>query len=208
MFYRVMKAIVTALSWIIMPIKVYGKEKLDRNGGFILACNHQSFMDIPALVIANKRSVRFMAKSALYKNRFIKWVFDKMGAFPVNTEKVDIHAVRNAMKVIKAGEVLGIFPQGTRVKSPIVKKEQILSGTAFVALSTGAPVIPCVFDSKPLLFKRCRLYIGDAIEPNEGNGKRITQEALASVTEKIYNSMDGLMPQHIKEKYANEDNNC
>ena len=208
MFYRVMKAIITVLSFVIMPVRVYGKEKLDREGGYILACNHQSFMDIPAIVIANKRCVRFMAKASLYKNGFIKWIFGKMGAFPVDTSSVDIHAVRNAMKVIKSGEVLGIFPQGTREKSPIVKREQILSGTAFVALQTGAAIIPCVFDSKPLLFKRCRLYVGDAIEPDGYNRKRITQEALAEVSQKIYNSMDGLMPDAVKEKYADENNNC
>ncbi|MBR3751382.1 MAG: 1-acyl-sn-glycerol-3-phosphate acyltransferase [Clostridia bacterium] len=202
MFYKIMKAVITAISYIIMPVRVYGKERLAREGGYILACNHLTMLDIPALVIANERCIRFMAKAVLYKNGIIKWIFDKMGAFPVDTENVDFKAVRNALKVIKSKEVLGIFPQGTRMKGrPVVKREDLLSGAAFVALQTGADIIPCVFEGDPKLFRVCRLHIGDPISLAEYKGVKKDRKALEEVSDKIYKGMSDAMPQRIKDKY-------
>lgn len=202
MFYKVMKAVITVLSYVIMPIKVQGKEKLNREGGYILACNHLTMLDIPALVIANKRCIRFMAKSVLYKNSFIKWIFDKMGAFPVDTDNVDFKAVRNAIKVIKNNEVLGIFPQGTRLKGrPVVNREDLLSGAAFVALQTGADIIPCVFQRDPMPFRICRLHIGEPISLAEYKGVKKDKKILDEVNDKIYLGMSNAMPQSIKDKY-------
>ena len=185
-----------------MPVKVYGKEKLEREGGYILACNHLTFMDIPALVIANKRCIRFMAKAVLYKNNLIKWIFDRMGAFPVNTDNVDFKAVRNALKVIKNKEVLGIFPQGTRLKGrPVVRREDILSGAAFVALQTEADIIPCVFESDPVPFRVCRLHIGDPISLAEYKGAKKDRRLLEEVSDKLYLGMLDAMPRHVKDKY-------
>lgn len=125
-----------------------------------------------------------------------------MGAFPVDTENVDFKAVRNALKVIKSKEVLGIFPQGTRMKGrPVVKREDLLSGAAFVALQTGADIIPCVFEGDPKLFRVCRLHIGDPISLAEYKGVKKDRKALEEVSDKIYKGMSDAMPQRIKDKY-------
>ena len=193
MFYDCIRAVLKVLAFVLMPVRVYGRENLDREGAYILACNHQSYMDVPCLIIADKRRIRFMARSSFYRFRFVKWLFGKMGAFPVNVRTGDVDAMRNALKVLRAKEVLGIFPQGRRVKkSPYPKKEDMLGGVGCLAAKSATAIVPCVFERRPLILRINRLHIGKAIEvPDKGTISEKTEK----INGMLFDAMISLFPE-------------
>jgi 1-acyl-sn-glycerol-3-phosphate acyltransferase len=122
-----------------------GEEHLPREGGFVLAANHLSNLD-PwplGLPLYPSRQLRFMAKVELYRPP-LSWILDSVGAFPVKRGMHDEEAIERAVELARAGEVVAIFPEGTRRKKGVVKrhKPRARTGAARVALAAGVPLVP------------------------------------------------------------------
>ena len=166
MFYKIIRAIFRFLIVFLMPTKVIGGEKLDREGRYIFACNHQTYLDIPMLIAKCPRVINFMAKALFFEGRpVLGFFFRKMHAFPVHPASSDLKSLKHAIEVLNKDEVLGIFPQGRRVKeSPVVKREEMYSGMAFIALKAKADIIPVMFMRPPLVLKRNVMKVADAIK--------------------------------------------
>jgi 1-acyl-sn-glycerol-3-phosphate acyltransferase len=94
-------------------IEVFGAENIPEAGGCILASNHESLVDPFILGVATKREIRFMAKSELFANRAMAAAMRALGAFPVERGGGDRTAFGEAAEMLRRGELLGIFPQGT-----------------------------------------------------------------------------------------------
>ncbi|MBQ3136152.1 MAG: 1-acyl-sn-glycerol-3-phosphate acyltransferase [Clostridia bacterium] len=125
---------------------VKGKENIPLDGPLIVASNHIAFSD-PAIIVANcPRTVHFMAKSELFDNPFKSAFMRNMNAFPVKRNHFDRTSLRYAMEILKNGWILGIFPEGRRVRktSPTEPK----NGIAYLAKITGADILPtCIYRS-------------------------------------------------------------
>jgi 1-acyl-sn-glycerol-3-phosphate acyltransferase len=122
-----------------------GEEHLPREGGYVLAANHVSNLD-PwplGLPLYPSRQLRFMAKVELYRPP-LSWILDSVGAFPVKRGMHDEEAIERAVELARAGEVVAIFPEGTRRKKGVVKrhKPRARTGAARVALAAGVPLVP------------------------------------------------------------------
>lgn len=138
-----------------------GEENLPKEGGFVLAANHSSNLD-PwplGLPLYPDRQLRFMAKSEMYVPPF-KWVLEPAGAFPVRRGTGDEAAIRKAVELAKAGEVVVIFPEGTRRNKGRLKKRfnkklraRPRSGAARVALEAGVPLVPAAIGGTESLLK-------------------------------------------------------
>lgn len=107
---------------------------------YILAGNHTSIFDIPLLVSGIDDQINFMAKDELFKNKLIAWFLTNMKAFSVKRGKCDLTAIRHAIVTLRDGEVLGIFPEGTRNQSSELL--EFKSGTETLAKMTRVPVVP------------------------------------------------------------------
>jgi 1-acyl-sn-glycerol-3-phosphate acyltransferase len=123
-----------------------GEEHLPRNGGFVLSANHMSNLDPWPLSIPlyPDRQLRFMAKVEMYKPP-LKWILEPAGAFPVRRGMGDEEAIDRAIELAKAGEVVAIFPEGTRRHKGRIKKKHKArphAGAARVALIAGVPLVP------------------------------------------------------------------
>ena len=121
--------------------------------------------DIFALNLAIKRHINFMAKASLFKVPIIKSVVKLYGAFPVDREKADLSAIKNALKTLKSERILGIFPEGTRVKNGLTKDgkaPEIKPGFVMIAQKSKATMLPVRIYYKRLffLFNDIRVYIG------------------------------------------------
>lgn len=138
--YQCIRLFLLAVFKIFFGIKVRGKENLPAEGGVVLMSNHISAYDPPLLAAIFSRPVRFMAKKELFENPIMRFVLYLADAFPVDRSKNDITAVKNALSVIKKGEVLGIFPEGTR--RPEGKLGTPKSGSVMLAIKSGAPIVP------------------------------------------------------------------
>jgi glycerol-3-phosphate dehydrogenase (NAD(P)+) len=116
------------------------REQIPRTGPAIIASNHRSFMDPFVIGTMASRPVYYVAKSELFRNRFIAWFISGLGAFPVERGAGDKDAIRTAKELLASGELVLIFPEGTRTRpGPLASPRR---GVGRLALETGAPVIP------------------------------------------------------------------
>jgi len=131
-----MKALLLSLShW-----QVRGKENVPREGPLIVATNHLSLIDPPLLSASIPRQIVFMAKEELFRSPRGSFFVRAFGAFPVRRGELDREAVRQALMVLQAGQVLGMFPEGKR--SSNAKLQAAQAGASFIASRSGAPILP------------------------------------------------------------------
>ena len=127
---------------LLFRLRVSGVENVPA-GGAIIAPNHQSFFDIPlvAMVLAlHGRRTYFMAKSELFRNPVFAWIIHNLLAFPVRRGAPDRMAIRYAIDRLKQGELVAIFPEGTRSKTGQLKEAE--AGLSLIAARAQEPIVP------------------------------------------------------------------
>jgi 1-acyl-sn-glycerol-3-phosphate acyltransferase len=141
--------LIGGVSWPIIRfgfrLRSRGVEHLPPSGGFVLAANHISNLD-PwplGLPLFPRRHLRFMAKSELYWWP-LKLVLDGAGAFPVRRGERDTVAIETAVRLCREGEIVVMFPEGTRRAKGLRKKHEARprAGAARIALEAGVPLVP------------------------------------------------------------------
>lgn len=174
MFYRLTRFIFKIAFGIIFRPKIIGAENVPAEGAFILAANHISNWDPPFLGTFAGRVVCYMAKEELFKNPVLGAAIRALNAFPVKRGASDKSAIKNAVKILKGGNCLGLFPEGTRSKTGKIGKAE--SGVSLIAAMTKAPIVPAAIVntekifSAEVKFPRLALVIGKPIYFN-GNTK-------------------------------------
>ena len=152
-----------ALRWVAVlfclryKVNYIGRENIPQDGGFIIACNHQSGVDPIILGRGVKRTIHFMAKEELFENEALGIFIKHLNAFPVRRGQGDTTAVEFAEDIVRNGYVLGIFPEGTRSKD--FKPARGKSGTALIAKTTGADVLPVSIYTSDRYKKGTRLTV-------------------------------------------------
>ena len=167
MFGKILIFVLRPILFLFHPYRMEGKERLTGVTGPVILCsNHLSNWDPVLLLLAQPRLIRFMAKEELFRFKPLGWALKRcFGAFPVARGKGDTGALETAEKLVKNGEVLGIFPEGTRSKSGGLQRFK--SGTALIAFRTGATVVPCGIDRRSRLFHRVTLRVGEPLTSAE-----------------------------------------
>ena len=183
---------ITSVLRCVIPCKVYGKENIKKNNT-VYMCNHQSITDIIVLLSVLPLKTHFIAKKEIFKVRLFAFILKCARVFPVDRETADLKAIKHACDIVKAGDNLLIFPQGTRTDSPEVKAEDMHSGAGMIALRAKGNVVPMMFASKPRFFHKNVLYIGTAMDTSELEGKRINTELLDEFTRRACDAMNGLL---------------
>lgn len=138
--YSVIKALLYYFFKLFCRYKIIGAENIPVSGGVIIAANHISLWDPPVVGAGATRPIHFMAKEELFAIPALKWIITKINAFPVRRGAADRTAIRYAISLLKKGEVLGLFPEGTRSKTGILGKPE--PGIAMIALKAGVPIVP------------------------------------------------------------------
>ncbi|MGO5048589.1 lysophospholipid acyltransferase family protein [Dysosmobacter sp. Sow4_B12] len=171
------------------PVTVEGMEKLPRSG--VLLCpNHSSNWDpvLLGLKLPVNYRLHAMAKEELFKNPILSWIIRKLGAFPVSRGNNDIQAVKTAIQVLKSGDNLLIFPEGTVVRNGVGYKDGLpahaKSGVAMIGVRTGAKLVPVFMDGEKKLFHRTRIIFGDPYEPVY-TGRHGTSEEMQKIADDI-----------------------
>src|SRR5581483_11425550 len=143
--YNVIAVLSMPLLYGLYRLRVRGREQLPKAGGYILACNHLSNFD-PwplGLPLWPKRQLRFIAKSELYWFP-LTLVLNGAGAFPVHRGQRDTAAIETAVRLAREGNVIAMFPEGTRRTKGLVKRHEARprSGAARIAIEAGVPLVP------------------------------------------------------------------
>lgn len=161
--YTLAKIVFGFYLYVFNRFKVIGKENIAGPGALIVYGNHQSMMDIFCLNLAfGKRKIVFMAKDSLFKIPVLKSIVKAYGAFPVNRGKTDITAIKNALRTLKEGRTLGIFPEGTRIKD--ISESDAKGGIALIADKTKATLQPVriIYKRRLMLFNSMTVIIGES----------------------------------------------
>ncbi len=128
------------LDLIFFNTKFIGVDNIPKDTSFIFASNHISNLDPFIIGISRWRRYSYMAKDSLFKKKLVGWFFHNVGAFPIKRDKSDLRALREALKRLKAGCPLILFPEGTRGAGNREKKPQ--AGIGFLANKSNKPVLP------------------------------------------------------------------
>jgi len=186
-------SLIAVLSWPVLyglfRLRVRGREQLPREGGYVLACNHVSNFD-PwplAMPLWPRRFLRFMAKSELYWFPLGRLI-GGAGAFPVRRGQHDTVAIDTAVRLAREGNVIAMFPEGTRRRKGLVKRFEARprSGAARIALEAGVPLVPAAVKGTDRLAQLgpLRVAYGPPVELDDLRGRDVA-EAAPEATERL-----------------------
>lgn len=182
-FYNIAKQAVKLFYKIMFCMDIEGEENIPTEGNAVLCCNHMSNYDPMTMAAFTKRPVRYIAKKELFANKFLSKLMYGLGAFPVDRETTDMKALKTAIKLLKNGEMLGIFAEGTRVKEGEEKAAK--AGVALFALKGGAPIVPVAVSSTYKFRSVVHIRYGSPIYLDEYQGKKVTTEMMEEITENV-----------------------
>lgn len=205
MFLRIALPIVRWIFSIIAQWELVGRENLPPRGPYILVTNHLSAFDPPFVGAALGNPEITVFAAAKYSTGFFGWVLRNAGAIFVRRGQADRAALRQALKVLKSGGILGLAPEGTRSRTRAMVRGK--TGVAFLALRTGVPLVPVgvtgterlADDLKHLRRGRLRVVIGQPFTLPEPEKR--TPEALRELTDLIMARIAELLPEEYRGVY-------
>lgn len=142
-WYPYLRGVAKAISATLVRLEVRGLENVPRSGPCFLIANHQSVLDPVLVQGACDRPVHSFTKSSQFSSSglFVRWLLLRVNAIPVRRYRIDPQAVRTALRVLEAGGVVGIYPEGERSWDGTL--QPLRRGTVRLILKAGVPVVPC-----------------------------------------------------------------
>lgn len=159
----------------VYRMKIIGVENIPKEGAYIFCGNHKSYMDPPAIAVTNRRKMSFLAKEELKKNplfAFLGWAFECIW---VKRDSKDIGPLKQSIAVLKTGDCLGIFPEGTR-NGMEKNNGELKNGAAYLALKMKAPIIPIGIIGDAKLFSKNAVVYGKPIDISKYAEQKIDKE--------------------------------
>ena len=176
------------LMWVVFKvlyfIRIEGKENIAKEKNVVLMGNHLCMLDPVCLALCvPQREIHFMGKKELWNNKILGWIFTQIHGFPVDRGNVDMAAIRTAMGILKDGNTLGIFPEGTRSKTGHMLP--LLSGASMLAFKSGCDVVPVYIDGNYKPFRRMVVRVGEPISMEQIKKEFSGKAALDEVTSRM-----------------------
>lgn len=198
-----LRSIITAVIRLVFRlfanIKVSGLNNLPSQGGVILAANHLTNFDVFPMQLAIPRLIFYMSKEELFRNPIIDLVLRQLGAFPVRRGSKDEWVMRHAARILEQGQVLGIFPEGTRSKSRGLQTAK--TGTARLAIESRCPVVLMAIEGTQRMFSHfprrtpLRVSLSEPIYPRDN-------ETFLELTDCLMFTLADMLPPEMRGVYA------
>jgi len=141
---------------LLFRYRVWGRGKVPGRGGALLVSNHQSFFDPVLVAVGLPRQVHYLARESLFRYAPFRWLIRSLNAFPVRREGVDLGALRKAVAWLERGELVLVFPEGTRTADGGIRP--LRRGVGLLARQAEVPVVPVVIDGAFEAWPRHRLW--------------------------------------------------
>ena len=207
--FRFIVVVMVPLLRVLMKRDWRGGENIPRTGGVVIAANHISHVDALAFghyIYGNGRIPRFLAKSGVFKNKFVGAVLRAAKQIPVYRDTADAaNALRDAIAAVNDGQAVAVYPEGTISRDPGLWPMAAKSGAARIALATGCPVIPVAqwgaqeilayHEKKPHLLPRKRMIMlaGPPVDLDDLRSAPQTAETLREATDRIMDAITELL---------------
>jgi len=184
----------------IFCLRVAGHENIPVTGPALICANHQSFIDPPLVGSSMRRPIHFMARHDLFTVPVLGWLIARVNAFPVKrTGAGDPAAFKNIFRLLESGEIVLLFPEGTRSRDGSLQKA--LPGVGMIAYNARVPVIPCyVYGSREVLprgarflhFHRLQTVFGAPIDFSAEYGQEKSKQLYCEMSAKIMAGISAL----------------
>jgi 1-acyl-sn-glycerol-3-phosphate acyltransferase len=196
MAYALLWILVNVVARVCFRYRTVGAEHVPRQGGVLLAANHESYLDIPLLGCGVRRRLHFLGRRSLFPNPIIGWICRHLGWIPIRQDRLDREGFSEAIQLIKAGKAVVIYPEGARSRDGCLQPAK--PGVGVIVAKTGCPVVPVhiegTFEALPpdARFIRCRpvtVTFGEPMDLTEElkklDGKTAYQHVASAVMARI-----------------------
>ena len=196
LFYRSFRGLFRLLAAPMFRFRVQGVERIPRTGAGVIVAPHRSWLDPACVGGACPRPIRFLIMDRVYHSPRTHWFYRGLHSIPVAADGSDsIRALRAALRALRAGELVGVFPEG-RVFSE-AEPGPVQPGAALLAVQAGVPVVPMYIRGSGRAWPHHRRFpspapvsvrVGRAIDPLDKNGR----EAVPEMVRRIQLAWEGL----------------
>ncbi len=188
MFYKIARALASVLTKFLFFLSAKGTENVPKTGGAVLCANHRSAWDPIFIAVILRRPLAFIAKEELFKNKLLGFAMRHLNCYPVRRDGGDLAVVKTAIRLLRQGELLVIFPEGQRVKKGM--KPSAKSGAFRLAAMTGVPIVPIGIRGDIRPFHKVRLLVDAQKDMSVYKGERLSEDTYTDGTktlmQKIY----------------------
>ncbi len=188
-FYDFAKVFVRLMVRVVWRARVYGAENVPPQGPLIVACNHISYLDPPAMGCLCPRRLSYMAKKELFEIPVLGPMIRGLGAYSVDRRGSATAAIKRSLEVLQAGGAIGIFPEGTRNRDGSVAPQ---TGVALLASLGNAPVVPAYIRGTDKALRLGRIDVAFGAPLVLAPGRKATREDLSKFTAQIMNAIEML----------------
>ncbi|MFS0690108.1 lysophospholipid acyltransferase family protein [Sporosarcina sp. 179-K 8C2 HS] len=160
--YKLTATLAKIIFFFIAKIELKNTQNLPASGGYVITCAHRGWLEIIALGISLPRPIHFMAKKELFRRRMVAAFLTSINAFPVDRENPSPSSIKTPVKLLKSGEVVGIFPSGTRT----AENAPVKRGAITIASLAKVPIVPVTYEGPADLkdvwkYRKATITIGD-----------------------------------------------
>lgn len=184
-WYAALQLIARGFYITLLLGRAFHRDRVPESGGLLVVSNHQSFLDPVLAALPIGRPFNPMARDSLFRQRAFAWLIRSLYAFPVKRGRADLGAIREAIRRLKRGNIVLVFPEGTRTRDGTIRP--LLAGMIVIAQRSGVPVLPMVIDGAYQCWPRdrrlptlgqVRVIYGEVIPAEEVRGA--TPEEMAA----------------------------
>lgn len=173
---------------IVYRVKIIGKENIPKEGALLFCGNHRTYLDPPLITVTAGRKMSFMAKEELKSNPLMRFLCFAYDGIWVKRDSKDIGSLKTAMKLLKNGGCIGIFPEGTR--NGMEKNDgKLKNGAAYMALKTGAKIIPIGIQGPAKPFTKNAIIYGEPLDFSKYISGKVDKEIEEKVSEELKESI-------------------
>ena len=190
-FYRWFHSTFKGLFKFLFRIKSSGAENLPQYNGCIVCANHVSLFDVFSISasLPVERRLRYLAKAELFRIPLLRTAVSALGAFKVDRKGGDVGAIKKSVSLLKEGEVIGIFPQGTRCKGKNPAETEVKHGAGMIAYYSKVPVLPVAIRTKKqkyALFRQVEVIFGTPMSYEDLGFEKGGSKEYKAASERIF----------------------
>ncbi|MEW9123112.1 MAG: lysophospholipid acyltransferase family protein [Thermotaleaceae bacterium] len=187
-FYQFARGVMKIYIHIFYRVNIQNIENVPKEGGCIVCSNHIHNLDPVIIGTVISRQMSYMAKEELFKVKILGTIIRKLGMFPVSRDSADLSAIKNSLKLLNGGKILGIFPEGTRKKKGVTHKAK--PGLAMIAIKAKVPIIPVTIISNYKLFSKITVKIGTPLTFDAYYDQKLNVESYQELSQKVMDQIE------------------
>jgi 1-acyl-sn-glycerol-3-phosphate acyltransferase len=156
LWYGFLRMILRIIGVLMFQVRHSGRKNIPSEGGVLVVCNHQSFFDPPLVGMASRRRMNYLARDSLFRFSPFGWLINSVDAIPIDREGMGLAGIKESLRRLKRGEMVLIFPEGTRTPDGQIKPFR--PGFTSLAVRSGAAILPVAIEGAYKCWPKNQLF--------------------------------------------------